>query len=208
MIKKLLRRLFYKIYKIGKFEFDNEEAKKNQEQLSSKAIIGENTILGPTAIFQNSTGDSKRISIGKDCIINGYLLVYNHGGRLRVGDHCFIGPDCRIWSASNITIGNRVLIAHNVNIHDNNSHPVDPKERHDDFMHILKFGLREENDLKEKPVVIEDDVWIGFNSTILKGVTIGKGAIIGACSIITKDVPAYAVVVGNPPEIVKYVGGY
>ena len=48
------------------------------------------------------------------------------------------------------------------------------------------------------PIVIEDDVWIGFNATILKGVKIGKGAIIGASTIITKDVPPYAIMVGSP----------
>jgi maltose O-acetyltransferase len=53
-------------------------------------------------------------------------------------------------------------------------------------------------DVKSSPIVIEEDVWIGFNSTILKGVTIGKGAIIGAGSMVTKDVPPYAVVVGIP----------
>ena len=60
-------------------------------------------------------------------------------------------------------------------------------------------------DLNEKEVVIEDDVWIGFNSTILKGVTIGKGAIIGANCLITKDVPPFAVVVNRVQnEIIKY----
>jgi acetyltransferase-like isoleucine patch superfamily enzyme len=48
------------------------------------------------------------------------------------------------------------------------------------------------------PIVIEDDVWIGFNATVLKGVTIGRGAIIGASTVVTKDVPPYAIVVGNP----------
>ena len=55
-----------------------------------------------------------------------------------------------------------------------------------------------------KNIIIEDDVWIGFNCIILKGVRIGKGAIIGAGTIITKDVPSHAVIVGNPAKIIKY----
>ena len=54
-----------------------------------------------------------------------------------------------------------------------------------------------------KPVIIEDDVWIGTRVTILKGVTVGKGAIIGACSVVTKDVPPHSIVVGNPAKVVK-----
>jgi acetyltransferase-like isoleucine patch superfamily enzyme len=52
------------------------------------------------------------------------------------------------------------------------------------------------------PIVINDDVWIGFNATVLKGVTIGRGAVVGACAVVTKDVPAYAIVVGNPARTV------
>ena len=58
-------------------------------------------------------------------------------------------------------------------------------------------------DIKSDPIVIENDVWIGFNAVILKGVRIGKGAIIGACTVVSKDVPPFSVVVGNPMRIIK-----
>ncbi len=58
-------------------------------------------------------------------------------------------------------------------------------------------------DIKSAPVVIEDHVWIGFNLAILKGVTMGKGAIIGAGSVVTKDVEPFTVVAGNPAKIIK-----
>jgi maltose O-acetyltransferase len=54
------------------------------------------------------------------------------------------------------------------------------------------------------PIVIEDDAWIGFNSTILKGVTIGRGAVVGAATVVTKDIPAYAIVAGNPAKIIGH----
>ena len=132
------------------------------------------------------------------------MIVFKHGGEITIGDHCFVGSNSKIWSAKKIHIGDRVLISHNVNIIDNNSHPLNAAERHKDFVHIFNIGLQDDVYLNEKEIIIEDDVWIGFNSTIFKGVRIGKGAIIGACTIITQDVPPYAVVVGNPPRIIKY----
>ena len=56
--------------------------------------------------------------------------------------------------------------------------------------------------IRDRPVIIEDDVWIGFNATILKGVRIGRGAIVGANTVITKDVPPYTIMVGNPARAV------
>jgi acetyltransferase-like isoleucine patch superfamily enzyme len=127
-----------------------------------------------------------------------------HGGEIIIGDYCFIGEQTKIWSAKKITTSNRVPIAHNVNIHAQVSHPINAAERHADYKHIFEKGhLQGELDLKEKEVIIHDDVWIGFNATILKGVTIGKGAIIGACTMVTDDVPEYAVIVGNPARIIR-----
>jgi acetyltransferase-like isoleucine patch superfamily enzyme len=66
-------------------------------------------------------------------------------------------------------------------------------------------GIGEESNRDQKgDIIIGNDVWIGMETTILGGVTIGSGAIIGACSVITKDVPPYAIVAGNPARIVKY----
>jgi maltose O-acetyltransferase len=60
-------------------------------------------------------------------------------------------------------------------------------------------------DIQSKPILIEDDVWIGFNSAVLKGVTIGKGSIVAACSVVTKDVPEFVIVAGNPAKVVKEI---
>ncbi|HEY8934626.1 MAG TPA: acyltransferase [Cyclobacteriaceae bacterium] len=133
----------------------------------------------------------------------GELCVYKHGGELTMGDFCFIGPRTRVQSSKRILIGSRVLIAHDVNIMDNNSHPIDSKERHLDFARFLKYGFAEKIDLNEAEIIIEDDVWIGFGSTILKGVKIGRGSIIGSNTVITKDVEAFSMMVGNPARLIK-----
>jgi len=153
----------------------------------------------------NAQNSPAKIKIGNGSYISGAeLLIFRHGGQISIGEYCFVGPGTRIWSAERITIGDRVLISHNVNIHDNNSHPIDPVLRHQDFVHLCKEGYPSEANYNEKPISIGSDSWIGYNSIIMKGVTIGKCAIIGAGTIVTEDVPDYAVVVGSPQRIIKY----
>ncbi|MFZ5572828.1 MAG: acyltransferase [Thermodesulfobacteriota bacterium] len=116
-----------------------------------------------------------------------------------------MGEGTRIWSTESIHIGDRVQIAHNVNILDNNSHSLDPSIRYRHYRQIMTSGHPKTNtfDMQSAPVVIGSDAWIGFNSIILKGVTIGKGAIVAAGSVVTKNVPEFAIVAGNPAAVVK-----
>jgi acetyltransferase-like isoleucine patch superfamily enzyme len=164
----------------------------------------------PTSVFHitakvaNLQADSSRISVGSNTHIRGELLVFKYGGKISIGDFCFIGEGSRIWSGDEIQIGNNVLIAHNVNIMDTNSHERDAKERFETYKHILSKGYPvERGSVICKPVIIKNDAWISFNAIILKGVTIGQGAIVGAGSVVTDDVPDYAVVSGNPAKIIS-----
>lgn len=172
------------------------------------AEISPSSKISPETIIHNPSNDKTKVKIGHRCIISdAEFVLFGHGGQISVGDGCFIGKGTRIWSGIKITIGNNVLISHNVNIHDNGSHPLNSLERQDDFNFVYETGrLRETNnyDLKDAEVNIGDNAWLGFNSTVAKGVTVGKGAIVGAYSYVTKDVPDYAVVVGNPAKIIKY----
>jgi acetyltransferase-like isoleucine patch superfamily enzyme len=104
----------------------------------------------------------------------------------------------RIWSSKKIHIGDRVLIAHNVNIIDNISHPLDAQLRYNENFDFVRSGIHGDVDIKASEIIIEDDVWIGFNTMIMRGVKIGKGAIIGAGSVVTKDVEPWTVNAGNP----------
>ena len=130
-----------------------------------------------------------------------------HGGKIEIGESCYIGEGTRIWSANSIKIGNRVFISHNVNLHDTNSHSIDPILRYKHVQAIMSVGHPSINDfdIQSKAVSIEDDVWIGFNSTILKDVKIGRGSIVAACSVVTKDVPEFVIVAGNPAQLVKHI---
>lgn len=113
---------------------------------------------------------------------------------LRIGDHSHLGNNLLIMVARRIEIGAHCLIANDVSIVDNDGHPIDPLKR-------LQYLPPEPEACRE--VVIGDNVWIGKGSIILKGVTIGEGAIVAAGSVVTRDVPPYTVVAGNPARVVK-----
>lgn len=151
----------------------------------------------------NASGSSDSIVVGDHCRVEGELFVFAHGGRISVGDWCFIGPDTRVWSAVSVTIGQRVLISHGCNIMDSLTHPIDPVARHEHYRAILLGGHPSTLDLDERPVVIGDDAWIAAGATVLRGVTIGNGAIVAAGSVVTSDVAPMTVVAGNPAKLVR-----
>lgn len=111
----------------------------------------------------------------------------DYGKHIKIGKGCFIQHCCTFFGRGGITLGENVLVGPKVNIITIN-HDPDPQNR------SATYG---------RPVVIEDKVWIGINATILPGVRIGYGAIIGANSVVTKDVPPMTVVAGNPARIIK-----
>ena len=98
-----------------------------------------------------------------------------------------------------------MYIAGGVTIVDTDFHPLDPALRMRDTVAISTIGDKTRRpQFDSAPVIIEDDVWIGYNATILKGVTIGKGSVIHPGSVVSKNVPAGSVVSGNPAELKKY----
>lgn len=117
-------------------------------------------------------------------------LYIDYGKPVTIGKGCFIQQCCTFFGRGGITIGDNVFIGPKVNLITIN-HDVNPDNRSATY---------------RRPIVIEDKVWIGINSTILPGVRIGYGAIVGAGSVVTKDVPAMTVVAGNPAKIIKTIG--
>lgn len=167
---------------------------------------GSGTTLARSArLIDTGRSGGKRIRIGCHSRIEGELLVFAHGGEITIGDWCFIGPGTRIWSGASIKIGNRVMISHNVNIFDSLTHPLDPAQRHLHFRRIMEHGHPRDIELDDRPVVLEDDVWVAASATILRGVRLGHGAIVGAAAVVTRDVPPMTVVAGNPARIIRHL---
>ncbi|MBE7034530.1 MAG: acetyltransferase [Ruminococcaceae bacterium] len=151
---------------------------------SAKCNIGQRAIRGFCArLLLNRCG--KNVTIEKNA-----EFAYS----VELGDNSGLGIQCRI--SGRTIIGNNVMMGPHVSIYTTN-HAFDR----------LDVPMNMQGNLPEQPVTIEDDVWIGSNVIILPGVHIGTGAVIGAGAVVTKDVPAYAIVGGNPAKVIKYRNG-
>lgn len=120
-------------------------------------------------------------------------IYLENGASLKIGNNVGMSST-RMWVHDSVTIGNNVKIGACVLITDTDAHPLDYLAR------------RSSNEgTKSAPIVIEDDVWVGAHSIILKGVTIGARSIIGAGSVVTKSIPADCVAAGNPCKVIKSI---
>jgi len=144
------------------------------------------------------------LSIGDNCQIEGSLAIEKMGAKISIGNRCFIGGNTLLASAQDISVGDDVLIAWGCVITDHNAHSIYWNDRRKDVLH-WRYGKKDWKQVKISSVVIEKRTWIGFNSIILKGVHIGEGAVIGAGSVVTKDVPSYTMVAGNPARKIRSI---
>ena len=185
---KMLRKLYYR----------NAEKK-----FFKKVCAGENVHLIGRADCRNG-GNRQNVRIGNHGYI-GCQFQALVGGKIKVGNNAYIGAGTVLQAKECIEIGNNVIISNNVLVIDNNNHPIDPAKRLE--MSACQDYMTDElwtwKYAESKPIVIEDNVWIGRDARVLKGVTIGKGSIVALGAIVTKDVPPYTVVAGNPAKVVK-----
>lgn len=200
VIKFLLN--FFKI----DFFLDQIQKEKMNTLLRNSCISHEETIFTDQCRILNHQSNPQKICIGKKSMIKGILNVFPNSGKISIGEYTFIGENSNIWSQDSVIIKNYVLISHNVNIIDTNSHELNANERAVSIKKFLEIGHPKVDDnIQTLPIIIEDKVWISFNAIILKGVTIGEGAIVAAGAVVTKNVPAYTLVAGNPAKIIKYI---
>jgi acetyltransferase-like isoleucine patch superfamily enzyme len=179
--------------------------------------IGKNVRVLSTICFRAEKPDS-RIEVGDDFIAFYDCKISAWGkGRIKIGNWCSFGSGIRLDCRESITVGNHVLIAWNVLIADFDPHPIDPDERAHEIEYSInqvwpRFSAKKKESIESfqpqfitKPIVIEDKVWIGARALIMKGVRIGYGSIVGAGAVVTKDVPPYSIVAGNPAKVVKTI---
>lgn len=159
---------------------------------SSKIFIDGNLRLGRT--WDGARYLSSQLKVEKNCtfkvkdtfnIYSGFWITVDDGGELILGSG-YINYNCNIACFDKIVIGNNVAISENVTIRDSDNH-----------------YLNSRNYKKSKPIIIKDNVWIGLNSTILKGVTIGEGSVVAAGSVVTRSVPDHCLVAGVPAKVIK-----
>ena len=180
----------------------------NQENINNclNSVSNKGGTFYPEAAVQNMQNDRNKIRVGRGTHIRGLLHTSRYGGEISIGEDCYIGDHSRIWSGEKITIGNFVQISHNVNIIDTSAHEIDGYERAERYVDLINNGAWEtKGNVLTAPIAINDFAWISFNASILRGVTIGKGAIVGAGSVVTKDVPDWTLVAGNPARVVRHL---
>ncbi|AEF86982.1 galactoside O-acetyltransferase [Treponema primitia ZAS-2] len=199
----LLRRI-YKKYKLNKVIHKNHRYIK----------IDETAMILPECTIEFRTQrKSQSIIIGNDSMINNNFIFESITGSIIIGERTFINSDTNLISINKIEIGNDVEIAWGCNIYDHNSHSFDWNNRHKDLFDMRnnyqQYGdfvrNKDWTTVKSAPIKINNKVWIGFGCTILNGVTIGEGAIIGAKSVVREDVEPWVVVAGNPAKIIKRI---
>lgn len=140
-----------------------------------------------------------RLTIGDNVYLSGRSCFFFINGMAKtpeivIGRESFIGSGCTFSAATCIRVGVKCLISSGVRIHDNDGHPLDPVRR------AMNEPIRQD---EAADVTIGDNVWIGAQATILKGVTIGNDSVVGTSAVVTSDVPAKSVVAGNPARVVK-----
>lgn len=168
------------------------------------------TVLLKTTRFQLK-GNQNSVNIKKNTMVGCSFVFESERGEVSIGENTFINGGTSLISRTRIEIGNNVTIAWGCTIYDHNSHSLDYKKRREDIAAQLKshragksfIDDKNWNTVKSTEIAINNDVWIGFGCTILSGVTIGEGAIVGAQSVVREDVEPWTVVAGNPAVILK-----
>ena len=146
-------------------------------------------------------GRGGTIGIGSGSIVRARIDFDRPDGVVRIGDRCFVGAS-HLVCHSRIELGNDVILSWGITIVDHDSHSLDWAHRKKDVVDWAR-GHKDWHGVRTGPVRIGDRVWIGFGATVLRGVTIGEGSVIGAQAVVTKDVEPYVVVAGNPARVVR-----
>jgi acetyltransferase-like isoleucine patch superfamily enzyme len=136
----------------------------------------------------------------------GCSFALGKNGTCSIGDFTLVNG-ALIMAEERIDIGSHCLISWNVGIADSDFHPLEPAQRLIDAQALAPFfkDRPPRPKLRTAPVIIADNVWIGMNATILKGVTIGENSVVAAGAVVTKSVPANVVVAGNPAIVIKKI---
>lgn len=175
-IMKVIRRIINKITSWYRYTSFVSGLKKYEDGIGVK---------GPVYLWNDN------VSVGSGTNIYQGTVLWGKG-EIIIGRNAEIGINTIIYSSERVTIGDNTLIAANCYIIDSN-HGIEKENL-----------IRNQKSICKGPVIIEEDVWIGAGAKVLSGVHIGKGAVIGAQSLVNKDIPANAIAVGVPAKVIGY----
>lgn len=143
------------------------------------------------------------IGIGERCLVHGQLVLERSESRIDIGNNSFVGGGTVLDCALSISVDDDVLISYACIVSDCDNHSSSLSLRKNDLAAWMNNTRHNWDHSPMAPIRICRGAWIGARSIILKGVTIGEGAIVGAGSVVTRDVPAFTIVAGNPARILR-----
>jgi acetyltransferase-like isoleucine patch superfamily enzyme len=152
------------------------------------------------SVDKRATGS--RVEIGRDCFIEGKLVCETAGSVVSLGSNVYVGGETLLAAATSIIVEDDVLISYQCLITDADNHSLRYSERKHDLRAWLA-GRHDWSRVAKAPVRICRGAWLGARTIVMKGVTIGEGAVCGMGSVVTKDVPPYTIVAGNPARVIR-----
>lgn len=158
-----------------------------------KIMIGENVIFDDNTVIDAKGPDNQGIFIGNNVVIGRNTIISCKGGDIRIGDFSNIGPGNSLFSESQLNIGKYVFTAGHTYMVAGGNHSFEDRETPIYFQPSVSKG----------GISIEDDIWIGATVTVIDGVSIGKGSVIGAASLVNQTIPPMSIAVGVPARVIK-----
>lgn len=189
----------------------NYRVKVRQKGFKKFIDIGSSYLFPNFNINLNNPREGKiYVKVGDDTMLECQITFESDEGQVIIGNKSFIGGS-HLICRNKIIIEDNVFMAWGTYVYDHNSHSLNYRDREDDIIQQLRDYRKDKSFIANKnwdvvdskPIIIKSNAWIGMNCIILKGVTIGEGAIVGAGSVVTKDVSDWTVVGGNPAQVIK-----
>ena len=178
----------------------------SEDKLPANVQIGTHTrITGEHAFKRFRSRRSPALTVGAHCTMDGVHFALGREASVTIGDYCYF-TNAILLCELELQIGSYVVIGWNASLADSDFHPIEPAARIRDALACSPLaGGRARPEIPRRAVIIEDDVWIGPNATILKGVRVGQGAFVEAGALVTQDVAPGMRVMGNPAVVVGVV---